>query len=45
VIPLLRMRKIAVSLVALSLLVAVPAAGAHDGPKLPKPAKGFADGN
>jgi hypothetical protein len=46
VIPLLRMRKIMVSLVALSLFVAVPTAAAKDGPvKPPKPDKGFADGN
>jgi hypothetical protein len=48
VIPLLRMRKITVSLVALSLFVAAPAtaSAAKGGPvKPPKPSKGFADGN
>lgn len=45
-IPLLRMRKITISLVALSLFVAAPAAAAKGGPvKPPKPPKGFADGN
>ena len=42
-IPLLRMRKITISLVALSLFVAAPAAAAKGGPV--KPPKGFADGN
>jgi hypothetical protein len=46
VIPLLRMRKITISLVALSLFVAAPAVAAQGGPvKPPKPSKGFADGN
>ena len=46
VIPLLRMRKITVSLVALSLFVAAPAAAAKvDRAHPPKPSKGFADGN
>ena len=45
-IPLLRMRKIVVSLVALSLFVAAPATAATDEwSKLPKPSKGFADGH
>ena len=45
-IPLLRMRKITVFLIALSLFVAAPAAAAKGGPvKPPKPPKGFADGN
>ena len=47
-IPLLRMRKITISLVALSLFVAAPAtaSAAKGGPvKPPKPTKGFADGN
>jgi hypothetical protein len=46
VIPLLRMRKITVFLIALSLFVAAPAAAAKGGPvNPPKPLKGFADGN
>jgi hypothetical protein len=45
VISLLRMRKITVCLVALSLFVAAPAAAAKGGPVKPKPSKGFADGN
>ena len=45
--PLLRMRKITIALLALSLFVAAPATAATNGEwvKLPKPSKGFADGN
>jgi Spy/CpxP family protein refolding chaperone len=45
VISLLRMRKITIALIALALFVAAPASAAADSSKLPKPAKGFADGH